>query len=70
MASVVRTERRPTAAALRQCVSIPEQEAWACVDRLEESLRFIDRGLQEVRPRTDLGRLLVSGGNLNGVPVL
>jgi hypothetical protein len=35
-----------------------------------ESLRFVDRGLLEVPVDVHLGRLLVSGGKLNGKPVL
>ena len=49
---------------------MPEREARSCLDRLEESLRFVDRGLLEVPPDADLGRFLVSGGKLNGKPVL
>jgi hypothetical protein len=49
---------------------MPEREARSCLDRLEESLRFVDRGLLEVPPGTDLGRFLVSAGKLNGKPAL
>ncbi len=49
---------------------MPEREAHSCLDRLEESLRFVDRGLLEVPPDADLGRFLVSGGKLNGKPAL
>jgi len=49
---------------------MPEREARSCLDRLEESLRFVDRGLLEVPNDADLGRFLVSGGKLNGRPVL
>ncbi|MBV8128251.1 MAG: hypothetical protein JO114_11440 [Planctomycetaceae bacterium] len=35
---------------------MPEREARSCLDRLEESLRFVDRGLLEVR------RTLTSAG--------
>ena len=49
---------------------MPEREARSCLDRLEESLRFVDRGLLEVPPDADLGRFLVSGGKLNGKPTL
>jgi integrase len=49
---------------------MPEREARSCLDRLEESLRFVDRGLLEVPAGADLGRLLVSGGKLNGKPAL
>jgi hypothetical protein len=49
---------------------MPEREARSCLDRLEESLRFVDRGLLEVPPDADLGRFLVSGGKLNGKPFL
>jgi integrase len=43
---------------------MPEREALSCLDRLEESLRFVDRGLLQVPPDADLGRFLVSGGKL------
>src|SRR3982751_6924734 len=33
---------------------IPEREACSCLDRLEESLRFVDRGLLQVPPDEDL----------------
>jgi hypothetical protein len=49
---------------------LPEREARSCLDRLEESLRFVDRGLLEVPVDADLGRFLVSGGKLNGKPAL
>jgi integrase len=49
---------------------MPEREAQSCLDRLEESLRFVDRGLLEVPVDSDLGRFLVSGGKLNGKPAL
>jgi integrase len=49
---------------------MPEREARSCLDRLEESLRFVDRGLLEVPPDADLGRFLVSGGRLNAKPTL
>ena len=49
---------------------LAEREARSCLDRLEENLRFVDRGLLEVPPDADLGRFLVSGGKLNGKPVL
>jgi integrase len=49
---------------------MPEREARSCVDRLEESLRFVDRGPLEVPADADLGRFLVSGGKLNGKPVV
>jgi hypothetical protein len=49
---------------------MPEREARSCLDRLEESLRFVDRGLLEVPPDVDLGRFLVSSGKLNGKPAL
>jgi hypothetical protein len=48
----------------------PEREARSCLDRLEESLRFVDRGLLEVPVDADLGPYLVSGGKLNGKPTL
>jgi hypothetical protein len=44
---------------------MPEREARSCLDRLEESQRFVDRGLLEVPRGADLGRFLVSGGKLN-----
>src|SRR5271166_6653975 len=49
---------------------MPEREARSCLDRLEESLRFVDRGLLEVPPGAERGRFLVSGGKLNGRPAL
>ena len=49
---------------------MPEREARSCLDRLEESLRFVDRGRLEVPVDADFGRFLVSGGKLNGKPVL
>jgi integrase len=49
---------------------MPEREARSCLDRLEESLRFVDRGLLEIPPDADLGRYLVSGGRLNAQPTL
>jgi integrase len=47
---------------------MPEREARSCLDRLEESLRFLDRGLLEVPPEADIGRFLVSDGKLKGKP--
>ena len=49
---------------------MPEREARCCLDRLEESLRFVDRGLLEVPSDADLGRFLVSRGKLSGKPTL
>lgn len=49
---------------------MPEREARSCLDRLEESLRFVERGLFDVPPDADLGTFLVSGGKLNGKPVI
>jgi integrase len=49
---------------------MPERDALSCLDRLEESLRFVGRGLLEVPPHADLGRFLVTGGKLNGKPAL
>lgn len=49
---------------------MPEREARSCLDRLEESLRFVDRGLLDVPPEADLGRFLVSGGKVNAQPSL
>jgi integrase len=48
---------------------LPEREARSCLDRLEESLRFVERGLLEIPPGTDLGRFLVSGGKFKAQPV-
>ena len=48
---------------------LPEREARSCLDRLEESLRFVERGILEIPPGTDLGRFLVSGGKLKAKPV-
>ena len=45
-----------------------EREARSCLDRLEESLRFVDRGILEVPPDADLGRFLVSSGKLSSKP--
>src|SRR5271168_1652430 len=45
-----------------------EREASSCLDRLEESLRFVERGLLEIPPGTDLGRFLVSGGKFKAQP--
>jgi len=49
---------------------IPEREARSCKDRLEENLRFVERGLLEIPPGADLGVFLVSGGKLNQKPSL
>lgn len=49
---------------------LPDREALSCIDRLEESLRFVERGLLEVPPDADLGRFLVTGGKLNARPTL
>ncbi len=49
---------------------MPDREARSCLDRLEESLRFVDRGLLEVPPDADLGRFLVSGGKRIARPAL
>jgi integrase len=49
---------------------VPEREARSCLDRLEVSMRFVDRGLLEVPPDVDLGRFLVSGGKLDAKPTL
>ena len=47
---------------------VPERDARSCLDRLEESLRFVERGLLEIPPGTDLGRFLVSGGKFKAKP--
>jgi hypothetical protein len=47
---------------------MPEREARSCLDRLEESLRFVERGLLDVPPDAELGPFLVSGGRLNARP--
>jgi integrase len=47
---------------------LPKREALSCLDRLEESLRFVERGLLEMPPGTDLGRFLVSGGKFKAQP--
>jgi hypothetical protein len=44
--------------------------AFSCLDGLEESPRFVDRGPLEVPTDADPGRFLVSGGKLNGKPAL
>src|SRR4051794_38019099 len=49
---------------------VPDREALSCLDRLEESLRFVDRGLLQVPPDADLGRFLVSGGKLGAKPTV
>jgi integrase len=49
---------------------VADRDARSCKDRLEENLRFLERGLLEVPPDADLGVFLVSGGRLNGKPVL
>src|SRR5579871_7457 len=49
---------------------MPEREARSCLDRLEEGLRFVDRGLLEVPGNANLGRFLVSGGKQSGKPLL
>jgi hypothetical protein len=48
----------------------PEPDARSCLNRLEESLRFVDRGLLEIPVNADIGRFRVSGGKLNGKPAL
>jgi integrase len=57
----------------RRCYSLgklPEQEARSCRDRLEESLRDVDRGRLEVPSDAGVGRFLVSGGKLTAKPTL
>src|SRR3954447_17682104 len=49
---------------------MPEREALSCLDRLEESLRFVDRGLLEVPPAPDLGPFLVSGSKQGVKPTV
>jgi integrase len=49
---------------------VAERDAESCLVRLEESLRFVERGLLEIPPGADLGRFLVSGGKLDRKPAL
>jgi integrase len=49
---------------------VSEREARSCKDRLEENLRFVERGLLEVPPGADLGLFLISSGKLNQKPAL
>src|SRR6516164_1533348 len=49
---------------------MPEREARSCLDRPEESLRFVDSRLLQVPPDADPDRFLVSGGKLNARPTL
>ena len=49
---------------------IADRDAMSCKARLEENLRFLERGLLELPPDAELGVFLVSGGKLNGKPVL
>jgi len=49
---------------------VPQREASSCLDRLEENLRFLERGLLELPEGADLGVFLLSGGKLNHCPVV
>jgi integrase len=49
---------------------VSDREARSCKDRLEENLRFVERGLLEIPPDADPGVFLISGGKLNTRPVL
>jgi hypothetical protein len=57
-------------AATARSAKCPSGRPQSCLDPLEKSLRFVDRGLLEVPLDAGLGRFLVSGGKLNGKPVL
>jgi hypothetical protein len=50
--------------------SVSEREARFCRDQLEESLRFVERGLLTVPPGAELGPFLVSSGKLHSKPAL
>ncbi len=49
---------------------VPQREASSCLNRLEENLRFLERGLLEMPEGADLGVFLLSGGKLNHCPVI
>jgi hypothetical protein len=49
---------------------VSERDARSCLDRIEEGLRFVERGLLNVPPNVDLGLFLVSGGKLGEKPDL
>src|SRR5207249_40337 len=46
------------------------KEAQACLSRLEENLRLVERGRLEVPPGADLAVFLVTDGKLNAKPVI
>jgi hypothetical protein len=46
------------------------KDASSCKERLEENLRFVERGLPDVPPDADLGVFLVSAAKLNARPIL
>ncbi|HYV38219.1 MAG TPA: hypothetical protein VE988_21215, partial [Gemmataceae bacterium] len=46
------------------------KEAQACMARLEENLRLVERGRLEVPPGADLAVFLVTDGKLNVKPVI
>ena len=46
------------------------KEAKACMARLEENLRLVERGRLEVPPGADLAVFLVTDGKLNAKPVI
>src|SRR5260221_3494974 len=47
-----------------------QKEAQACLSRLEENLRLVERGRLEVPPGADLAVFLVTDGKLNAKPVI
>jgi hypothetical protein len=47
-----------------------KKEAKACLSRLEENLRLVERGRLEVPPGADLPVFLVTDGKLNSKPVI
>src|SRR5262249_2722350 len=47
-----------------------QKEAKACLARLEENLRLVERGRLEVPPGADLAVFLVTDGKLNAKPVI
>jgi hypothetical protein len=49
---------------------MPERDARSCFDRLEESLRFVERALLNVPPNAELGPFLVTAGELHAKPTL
>ena len=46
-----------------------EREATACLERVEENIRLLERGRLELPPDADLPTFLLSDGRLNGPPV-